>query len=183
MQKEYTDNELLEMFLNKGNPNYAFDLIVRKYQRRLYLHIRKLVISHADTNDVLQNTFIKAWRGLPKFRADSELFTWLYRIATNEAFTFLKKKKRRYFIPIIDVEKDLTNTLQNDSYFSGSEIQKKLYEAILQLPKKQRVVFNMRYFDEIPYQKMAKILDTSEGALKASYHHAVKKIEKIMQNT
>lgn len=183
MQEEYTDKELFEMFLNKGNPNYAFDLIVRKYQQRLYLHIRKLVISHDDTNDVLQNTFIKAWRGLSKFRADSELFTWLYRIATNEAFTFLKRKKRRYFLPVVDLENSLANELQSDSFFTGSEIQKKLYKAILQLPKKQRVVFNMRYFDEIPYEKMAKILDTSQGALKASYHHAVKKIEKIMRDT
>lgn len=179
---EYSDKELLTLFRNKDNKNYAFNLIVRKYQKRLYWHIRKIVINHDDTDDVLQNTFIKVWKGLENFKQASQLYTWLYRIATNEALSFLKQKRTKYFfIPIGDVEKQLINTLKSDEYFNGDEIQLKLQKAILTLPEKQRIVFNMKYFDEMKYNKMAEILQTSVGALKASYHQAVKKIEKYLK--
>jgi len=176
----YSDKELLGLFRNAETRDYAFNLIVRKYQERLYWHIRKLIISHNDTDDTLQNTFIKVWTGLDSFREDSSLFTWLYRIATNEALSFLNSKKRRLILSLIDVEKQLSNTLENDEYFNGDELQLKLQKALLTLPEKQRLVFNMKYFDDMKYEEMAEILDTSIGALKASFHHAVKKIEKYI---
>lgn len=182
MSAEYSDHELLNRFKNEDNKNYIFNLIVRKYQERLYIHIRKIVISHDDTDDVLQETFIKAWKGLPNFREDSKIFTWLYRIATNEALTFLKKKKRRFFLPIGDIHNHLEKTLESDAYFDGNEAQKALQKAIIALPEKQRLVFNMKYFDEMKYDDIAEVLETSVGALKASYHHAVKKIEKFIKD-
>lgn len=174
---DYSDKELLTLFKNNEKRNYAFNLIVRKYQEKLYWHIRKIVISHDDADDILQNTFIKIWKGLDGFREDSKLYTWLYRIATNESLTFLKQKKTKYLLPIVDYENQLKETLQSDEHFNGTEIQLKLQKAILKLPEKQRVVFNMKYFEEMKYDDMAEILKTSVGALKASYHHAVKKIE------
>ncbi|MEE4198923.1 MAG: RNA polymerase sigma factor [Bacteroidales bacterium] len=174
---DYSDKELLTLFKNKEKRNYAFNLIVRKYQEKLYWHIRKIVIKHDDADDILQNTFIKIWKGLDGFREDSKLYTWLYRIATNESLTFLKQKKTKYLLPIVDYENQLKDTLESDEYFNGTEIQLKLQKAILGLPEKQRVVFNMKYFEEMKYDDMAEILNTSVGALKASYHHAVKKIE------
>jgi RNA polymerase sigma factor (sigma-70 family) len=177
---DYNDKELIGLFRKTESRDYAFNLIVGKYQERLYWHIRKLLIDHNDTNDTLQDTFIKAWKGLETFRGDSGLFTWLYRIATNEALTFLNHKKRRFLLPLVDVEKQLANTLENDEYFNGDELQLQLQKALLTLPEKQRVVFNMKYFDEMKYEDMAEILETSVGALKASYHHAVKKIEKYI---
>lgn len=178
----YSDDELLKLFFDGDNPNYAFNLIVRKYQQPIYWHVRRLVIIHEDADDIVQDVFLKAWKGLDKFRGDSGLFTWLYRIATNEALSFLKKKKTRFFIPIVDVENQLLEALQSDVYYKGDEIQRNIQKAILTLPEKQRIVFNLRYYDEMKYEDMAKILDTSEGALKASYHHAVKKIEKYVKN-
>jgi RNA polymerase sigma-70 factor (ECF subfamily) len=177
---DYTDRELTGLFRKAESREYAFNLIVRKYQEKLYWHIRKLLIDHNDTDDTLQNTFIKAWTGLNNFRDDSSLYTWLYRIATNEALSFLGSKKRRFFLPLVDVEKQLASSLESDEYFSGNELQLKLQKAVLTLPEKQRVVFNMKYFDEMKYEEMAEILDTSVGALKASFHHAVKKIEKYI---
>ena len=177
---EYSDSELLEQFRNENTRNYAFNLIVRKYQQKLYYHIRKIVIDHDDAHDVSQNTFIKAWKGLDNFREDSQLYTWLYRIATNESLTFLKQKKTKFLIPLVDVEYALSNHLSSDTNFSGDKMMMKLQKAILALPEKQRLVFNMKYFDNIKYEDMEKILGTSVGALKASYHHAVKKIEKYL---
>jgi RNA polymerase sigma factor (sigma-70 family) len=174
---EYTDNELLDLFRNSDNPDYAFNLIVGKYQERVYWHIRRLVIDHEDANDVVQNVLIKVWKSLNGFRADSGLYTWMYRIATNEALSFLKKKKLRYFLPWQDYENVLAEKMESDEYFSGDQIQKKLQKAILSLPEKQRVVFNLRYYDEMKYEDMSEILGTSVGALKASYHHAAKKVE------
>ncbi|NOZ47174.1 MAG: RNA polymerase sigma factor [Chlorobi bacterium] len=179
---DYSDNELLEMFKDENRSNFAFNLIVNKYQKRLYWHIRKIVISHDDTNDVLQDTFIKVFKGLNNFKENSQLYTWLFRISTNEAITFLRKKKRRFFLPLIDVEYQLANSLESDSFYSGDEIQLKLQKAILTLPEKQRIVFNMKYFDEMKYEEISNILDTSVGALKASYHHAIKKIENCLKN-
>ena len=171
------DKELISLYNDPQRRNYAFNLIVRRYQERLYWHIRKMVIDHDDTDDVLQNTFIKAFKGLEGFREEAKLFTWLYRIATNESLTFLKKKKHKYLIPIHDVEAELSHKLESDNYFSGDEIQLKLQKAILTLPEKQRIIFNMKYFDEMKYEDMSEILGTTIGGLKASYHHAVKKIK------
>lgn len=181
MSESYTDKELLAMFRDEQRKNYAFNLITRKYQERLYWHIRKMVISHEDADDLLQNTLVKAWSALGDFREESQLFTWLYRIATNESLTFLRKKRTRLFLPIVDVEAQLSNTLESDPYFSGNELQKKLQKAILRLPEKQRIVFNMRYFDEMKYEEISAVLGTSVGALKASYHHAAEKIEKFLK--
>jgi len=169
------------MFREEDSRNYAYNLIVRKYQERLYWHIRRMVIVHEDADDVLQNVLIKAWKGLANFKAESQLYTWLYRIATNETITFLNKKRKRFFIPINDVEHELSELLVNDENYSGDEIQLKLQKAILTLPEKQRIVFNMKYYDEMKYEEMSEILNTSVGALKASYHHAVKKIEAFVK--
>ena len=177
---DYTDKDLLELFRSEERKEYAFNLIVRRYQERLYWHIRRILIDHDDTDDILQNTFIKAWNGLETFREASALFTWLYRIATNEALTFLKQKRRKYLLPLMDVEKQLSNNLETDEYFDGDELQMKLQKAVLALPEKQRIVFNMKYFDEMKYEEIASIMNTSVGALKASFHHAVKKIEKYL---
>jgi RNA polymerase sigma-70 factor (ECF subfamily) len=177
---EYSDNELLQLFRNGDNPNYAFNLLVKKYQQKVYYHVRRLVIDHDDANDVVQNTFIKAWKGLAGFREDSQLFTWLYRIATNESLTFLKRKRTSFFLPIHNVEKQLSESLEGSTYFNGDAFELKLQKAILSLPEKQRVIFNLRYYDEMKYEDMAKILGVTTGALKASYHHAARKIEKYM---
>ncbi|HSH52185.1 MAG TPA: RNA polymerase sigma factor [Bacteroidales bacterium] len=163
---DYSDKELLTLFKNEEKRNYAFNLIVRKYQEKLYWHIRKIVIKHDDTDDILQNTFIKVWKGLDGFRENSKLYTWLYRIATNESLTFLKQKKTKYLLPIVDYENQLKETLQSDEHFNGTEIQLKLQKAILKLPEKQRIVFNMKYFEEMKYDDMAEVLNTSVGALK-----------------
>jgi RNA polymerase sigma factor (sigma-70 family) len=178
--EHYDDVELLRMFQTAGNPAYIFNLIIRKYQEKIYWHIRRLVIDHEDANDLVQEVFIKAWKGMSNFRGDSALFTWLYRIATNEAINFLNLKKRRFFLPWQDVENSMLNKIDSDAYFSGDEIQKKLIKAIATLPEKQRAVFLLRYYDEMKYEQMSEILGTSVGALKASYHHAAKKIEEYV---
>ena len=175
---EYSDHELLEQFRKEESRSYAFNLLVRKYQQRLYWHVRKIVIDHDDANDVIQNTFIKVWKSLDGFREESQLYTWLYRIATNESISFLKQKKTKFFIPFGDVEGELSNHLTHDIYFSGDRIQLKLQQAVLKLPTQQRIIFNMKYFDGLKYEEIAEILNLTVGALKASYHHAVKKIEK-----
>ena len=177
---QWDDREIIEGIKIPGREELSFNQLVLKYQERLYWYIRKIVIGHDDTDDVLQNTMIKVWRSLPEFRSDSSLFTWLYRIATNEALTYLRQKKRRPFAPWVDVEKKMIEQLESDPWFDGDEIRLKLQKAILKLPEKQRIVFNMKYFDELKYEEMARILDTSVGALKASYHHAVKKIEAML---
>lgn len=179
---EIEDKELLELFRIEASRDKAFGLIVKKYQKRVYYHIRRMVIDHDDADDVTQNTFIKAWKGLANFKEDSQLFTWLYRIATNESITFLNSKKKRGHTSYSDVEHELSSRLENDSNFSGDKIQLKLQQAILTLPEKQRIVFNMKYYDDLKYEEMSAILDTSVGALKASYHHAVKKIEEHVLN-
>lgn len=177
---EITDSELIAQFRVPASRDKAFKLIVTKHQRKLYWHIRRIVICHEDADDVLQNTFIKAWKGLDNFKADAQLYTWLYRIATNESLTFLKQKRDNLKVPFDSVEHFLSQSLEDDAYFKGDEIQKKLQNAILTLPEKQRIVFNMKYFEEMKYEEMSEILETSVGALKASYHHAVKKIEAFL---
>ena len=182
--KELTDDkELLMQFRDPATKERSFTLIIKKYQERLYWHIRRMVVSHEDANDVLQNMFIKVWKALDNFREDSQLYTWLYRIATNESLTFLEQQKKRAARSLSDVENGLTNQLKADKHFDANKLEWKLQVAIQQLPEKQRIVFNLRYFDEMPYEKMSRILETSEGALKASYHHAVKKIEHFILNS
>ncbi len=178
--QDYQDEDLLDMIEANGK-EHAFGSILKKYRESIYWHIRKIVIDHDDANDVAQNTFIKAWKGLDNFRGDSKLYTWLYRIATNESITFLNSKKRNLFSPLQDVNNELINKLESDVYYNGDEMQIKLQKAILKLPDKQRIVFNMKYFDEMKYSDMSQILETSEGALKASYHFAVKKIEEFLK--
>ena len=175
-----SDKELIRQFRDEKTRNYAFNLIVRKYQERVYWHIRKIVISHDDADDVIQNTFIKAFQGLQSFREDASLYTWLYRIATNESLSFLKKRKNRYALPLGNYQEYLEKNLESDAYADGDEIQMKLQKAVIRLPEKQRLVFNMKYFDELKYEEISEILNTSIGALKASYHHAVKKIEQYL---
>lgn len=153
---------------------------MRKYQQKVYYHIRRMVIDHDDANDLVQTTFIKAWKGLENFREDSQVFTWLYRIATNECLTHLNNKKKRFFIPIADVEHELKSKLDSEPALKANQLEMKLQKAILSLPEKQRTVFNLRYYDEMKYEDMSEVLGTSVGALKASYHHAVQKIEKYI---
>jgi RNA polymerase sigma-70 factor (ECF subfamily) len=171
------DKELLEKIRNAETRNYGFNLLVRAYQQRVYWHVRKMVIDHDDADDLTQEVFIKIHKHIDNFREDSQLYTWIYRISTNECLSFLQRKKRRFFLPIGDVTKELTGKLDNSSTISGDEIQLKLQKALLTLPDKQRVVFNMKYFDDMSYEDISEITNTSVGALKASYHHAVKKIE------
>ena len=176
------DRELLVQFKDAQTKERAFTAIIKKYQEKLYWHIRRMVITHDDTNDVLQNMFIKVWNGLENFREDSQLYTWLYRIATNESLTFLEQQKKRSITSYEDVEAGLSNKIKADEGFDANKLEWKLQLAIQQLPEKQRAVFSLRYYDEMPYEEMSRVLETSEGALKASYHHAAKKIEDYILN-
>jgi len=177
-----TDKELVLQLKTPKNVDRAFKELVTLYKERLYWHIRKIVISHDDTDDVLQNTFIKVYKNISNFKGDSKLFSWMYRIATNEAITYLNQNAKRLSISNEDIKTNTINNLQSDIYFEGDAIQLKLQKAIAALPQKQQLVFNMKYFDGIKYKDMADILETSEGALKASYHIAVKKIEAFLVN-
>lgn len=179
---DYSDQELLARFRAPDGQgrHYAFNLIMRKYQAKVYQMVRRLVIDHDDANDVTQNTFIKIWHNLDQFREDSQLFTWIYRIATNECLGFLKQKKRRFFLPIGNAEKELHEKLQQQQVTNFNRLEMKLQEAILKLPERQRLVFTLRYYDQMKYEDMSKVLGTSTGALKASYHHAVAKVEKYI---
>jgi len=178
----FNEEEILSK-LQSGNVEMqknAFGKVVAFYTEKLYWQIRKIVLSHDDANDVLQNTFIKAWINIDMFRGDAKLSTWLYKIAMNESITFLNKQRAKNNISIDDTDVFLLGKLEGDEYFDGDEAQIKLQKAILTLPEKQRMVFNLRYYDEMPYEEMSETLGTSVGALKASYHHAVKKIENIL---
>lgn len=176
------DKELLQQFRQPETKERAFTAIIKKYQEKIYWHIRRMVIDHDDANDVMQNVFIKVWNGLANFREDSQLYTWLYRIATNESLTFLEQQKKKKSVSLSDEESGLSNKVIADSNFDANRLEWKLQLAIQHLPEKQRLVFNLRYYDEMPYEEMSRILDTSEGALKASYHHAAKKIEEFIKN-
>jgi len=180
--KQVEDSEILEKFSNDKTRNEAFNLLLSKYQQKIYWHIRRLVIDHDDADDLVQDVFIKVWKNLEKFRSDSQLYTWIYRIATNESITFLNKKKQRNNIPLDEVSGELNETLVASDYFNGDKIQMKLQKAMLTLPEKQRLIFNMKYFDELKYEEISDITGTSVGALKASFHIAVKKIEAFMLN-
>jgi len=176
------DSELLIQFRDPATKEKAYTSIVRKYQEKLYWHIRRIVVEHEDANDVLQNVFIRVWNGLENFREDSQLYTWLYRIATNECLTYLEQQKKRSAVSLDSLEGALENKIKADKDFDANKLEWKLQLAIQQLPEKQRIGFTLRYYDEMPYEEMSKVLDTSEGALKASYHHAVKKIEDYILN-
>ena len=176
------DKTILALLHNPRKRDEAFSLLVAKYRQRLYWHLRKMVIVHEDADDLLQNTFIKIWNNLSDFRGDSSIFTWCYRIATNEALNHLNKKRMELMNSFEDLESAMSKRVDEDSLFAGDEIQKRLQKSILTLPDKQRLVFNMKYYDNMKYEDMAKILNTSVGALKASYFHAVRKIEAIIKN-
>jgi RNA polymerase sigma factor (sigma-70 family) len=178
----HDDKALLALYREPATRERGFTYIIQKYQERLYWHVRRLVMDHDDANDVLQNVFVKVWKNLEGFREDAQLYTWLYKIATNESLTFLEKQKKNTSVSLSDVETGLSNTLKADSQFDANKLEWKLQRAILALPEKQRIVFNLRYYDEMPYEEMSRVLTTSEGALKASYHHAVKKIEEFIKN-
>jgi RNA polymerase sigma factor (sigma-70 family) len=177
-----SDSELLVEFRNPVTKEKAFTSIIKKYQEKLYWHLRRMVVDHDDANDVLQNVMIRVWNGLENFREDSQLYTWLYRVATNECLTFLEQQKKRAAVSLSDVESGLENKIKADQNFDGKKLEWKLQLGIQQLPEKQRIVFQLRYYDEMPYEEMSRVLETSEGALKASYHHAVKKIEEYIKN-
>ncbi len=161
--------------------NAAFSQLVKLYQQRLYWHIRNMVKNHDDADDILQNVFIKVYNNIKKFKGDSKLYSWLYRIATNESITFLNQKSKKYNISNEELSQQLIQNLEADVYFEGDEMQLKLQKAIALLPQKQQQVFNMKYFQELKYREISEILETSEGALKASYHLASKKIEEFLK--
>jgi RNA polymerase sigma factor (sigma-70 family) len=180
MPTQVEDAEILSQFQDEKTRNAAFNLLLNKYQQKIYWHVRRMVIDHDDADDLVQDVFIKVWKNLAGFRNDSQLYTWMYRIASNECITFLNKKKQRNNISIEDEAYNLADTLADSSYFNGDAAQKKLQNAILTLPEKQRLVFNMKYYDDMKYEEMSQVLGTSVGALKASFHLAVKKIEAIL---
>ncbi|MEM1217638.1 MAG: RNA polymerase sigma factor [Bacteroidota bacterium] len=182
-KQEIADEAILHYLQVSGDADRGFLLLMEKYQERLYWHIRRLVIEHEDANDVLQNCLVKVFRNIQRFEGKSKLYTWLYRIATNEAITYLQKQKKRKTDSIHDEESHLENQLKADSYFDGDQAAIQLQKALTTLPEKQRLVFQLRYFEERPYQEISDMLDTSVGALKASYHHAVKKIEKYVRQS
>ena len=178
---EISDEDIVRMFHSGNGEEKAFRLLVGKYSERLYWHIRKIVIGHEDSDDVLQNTFIKIWKGLREFRYEAKLFTWMYRVVTNEAINFLSEKRRKTYGNSQEITPMLENQLESDSFFCGDSIQRELQKAVLKLPERQRLVFNMKYFDDMRYEDIAEVLDVAVGTLKATYHNAVKKIEESLK--
>ena len=179
-KKEFDETEILQELKKPSTQSAAFSKIVQKYSEPLYWHIRRMVLSHEDTNDLMQNTFIKAWTSIDTFRGDSQLSTWLYRIAINETLTFLSKRSQS--IPIDSPEASVVELLESDTYFNGDKAEAAFQEALQKLPPKQRLVFNMKYYEEMKYEEISELLGTSVGALKASYHLAVKKIEDFLKD-
>ena len=175
--QHYSEEEIIERLHDPAQQRDAFTWIVATYSEKLYWQIRKMVLSHDDADDLLQNTFLKAWSNIDYFRGEAKLSTWLYKIAINECITFLNRQRSLNQVSMDDADLFLLERLESDSYFDGDAVQLKLQKAILTLPEKQRLVFNMKYFDDMKYEERSQILGTSVGALKASYHHAVKKIE------
>lgn len=182
MYHQSDDNELVSLFKQNKDREKVFTIIVKRYQEKIYWQIRRMVIRHEDADDVMQNVFIKAWNGLEHFREDAKLYTWLFRIAVNETLSYMEQQKKRSSVSFEDVSEALENRLKSEKGFNENQAVWKLQKAIQQLPEKQRVVFNLRYFEEMPYEQMSEVLETSVGALKASYHHAVKKIEDYILN-
>lgn len=178
--QQYTEDDIVKQLRDPQQQRSAFTKIVEMYGEKLYWQIRKMVLDHDDANDILQNTFLKAWVNIEYFRGEAKMSTWLYKIAFNECITFLNKQRSMNNVSIDDTDVFLLERLKGDDFFDGDEAQTKLQEAILKLPEKQRIVFNLKYFDEMKYEEMSEILGTSVGALKASYHHAVKKVEEFL---
>ena len=181
MERAKPDSDIHEML--KTDPEKGFRLIVQRYSTKLYWHIRRLVLLHEDADDALQNTFINAWRSISSFRNESSVYTWLYSIATNEALTLINKRGRNSSVSFDDLGAHFSNSIEGSSWFDGDEAQVLLQNAILKLPEKQRVVFNLKYYEDMSYEDMSIVLNTSVGALKASYHHAVKKVEDFIKNS
>ena len=181
MEEHLSDNKILELCLDNESQSYGFNLLVRKYQKQLYFHIRKMVLVHEDADDVLQQTFIKAWKSITLFRGDSKLYTWLYQIASNACIDFLKTKKKHLHSDVDQIEESYLNALEEDPLFTGDDMEKEFQKALLTLPDKQRLVFNLKYFEELKYEEISQITGTSIGGLKASYHHAVEKIKEFIK--
>lgn len=179
---QVSEKELVKKLQNEEEVEKAFDQLVSLYKERLYWHIRNMVKNHDDAHDVLQNTFIKVFRYIKNFKGNSKLYSWMYRIATNESITFLNKKAKKLNISSVELNELLLENLESDPYFDGDEIQFLLQKAVASLPEKQQQVFNMKYFQDLKYKEIAEILEVSEGALKSNYHHAVKKVEKFLKN-
>ena len=175
------DEGMIKELLVSGRKDRAFRLLVETFSEPLYWHIRRMLVSHEDTDDVLQNVFIKAWQSFEQFRWDSKLYTWIYRIATNEALNFLNEKKRKVFGNSVEISSALENALESSTFLDGNEIELLLQKAILHLSDRQRLIFNMRYFEDIPYEDIAACLDVAEGTVKATYHQAIKKIERELK--
>ncbi len=176
-----SDEEILEGFANEDSRRYSFNLLVRKYQERVYWQIRRLVLDHDDADDITQQTFIKIWEKLDSFRGKSKLHTWIYRIAHNQSLDFLRKKTRFLFIPIGDMTSELENRLTSDAYFDGDEIEEAFQKALAKLPEKQRATFLLRYYDELKFDEIAEVLNLSTGGVKANYHLARKKLEQYLR--
>ena len=177
----YNEKEIIALLQDSSRQREAFEAIVKKYSEQLYWQIRRLVLSHDDANDILQNTFIKAWTNIEYFRGEAKMETWLYRIALNESLTFLNKQRANSQVSIDDMDNEMIHKLESDPYFNGDETQTVFLKAVHTLPEKQQIVFNLKYFKEMKYEEISEILGTSIGALKASYHHAVKKIEVFLE--
>ena len=180
MSVQVDDAEILSKFQDERTRNEAFNLLLKKYQQKIYWHIRRMVIDHDDADDIAQDVFVKVWKNLPGFRSDAQLYTWMYRIATNECIPFLNNKKKKNNVSLDDVDYSRADTLADSSYFDGDKAQRKLQEALLTLPDKQRLVFNMKYYEDMKYEEISDVVGTSVGALKASFHLAVKKIEAFL---
>ncbi|MBR5297950.1 MAG: RNA polymerase sigma factor [Parabacteroides sp.] len=178
--QQYREEEIVKQLRDPSFQRDAFAQVVNFYGEKLYWQIRKMVLCHDDANDLLQNTFMKAWANIDYFRGEAKLSTWLYKIAVNECITFLSRQRAQNQISMDDTDVFMLERLKSDDYFDGDAVQLKLQEAILTLPEKQRIVFNMKYFDDMKYEDISEILGTSVGALKASYHHAVKKVEEFL---
>ncbi|MEO9511458.1 MAG: RNA polymerase sigma factor [Flavobacteriaceae bacterium] len=176
------EETLVNELKQKESQAKAFEVLVNTYKERLYWHIRRIVLDHDDTDDVLQNTFIKVYKNIDGFKGDSKLYSWMYRIATNESLTFLKQKSKKVSISNQELKTAMVENLQSDVYFEGDEIQMKLQQALATLPDKQKLVFNMKYFQDMKYEEISEVLETSVGGLKASYHLAVKKIEAYLKS-
>jgi len=180
LKEDITDHHILEEY--KTNRENGFSLLFEKYHKKIYFHIRRIVILHHDADDVMQNTFIKVWNNLDGFRKESSLYTWIYRIATNEAISMVKRRKNESGLSLDNMSEYFMISKEGDKWFDGDEAERKLRNAILKLPDKQKLVFNLKYYDDMKYEDMSRVLNTSVGALKASYHHAVKKIEDYLNS-
>jgi RNA polymerase sigma-70 factor, ECF subfamily len=180
MQQYYNEDIIIQRLHDPALQREAFSRVVEEYSEKLYWQIRRMVLNHDDANDLLQNTFMKAWTSIDLFRGDAKLSTWLYKIAVNECITFLNNQRAMNNVSIDDTDVFLLEQLKSDDYFDGDELQLKLQKAILSLPEKQRIVFTMKYYDDMKYEEISEILGTTVGALKASYHYAVKKVEEFL---